>query len=133
MGELRWDTFPAGTKLSLIDVTRYLSIAHNGLENKHVEFREMLNSIKQNRKAFREKIKPIDDLIASKKKVVDQWIFELAADGTALLFISAVAGLAVVAGPAVALKAAGAVASATGAVDGFSMSRTFKIFYSSID
>lgn len=92
----------------------------------------MIKSIKQNRKAPQEKIKPLEDLIDSNKNVVDEWIFQLAADGAALLFISAAAGLAVVAGPAIALKAASAVASAAGGVDGFSISRTFQIFYSSM-
>ena len=132
-GKIRWDTFSAGTKLALIDVTRHLSVAHDGLETKHIEFREMLKSIKQNRTAFQEKIKPIDDLIASKKKVVDEWIFQIAADGAALLFISAAAGLAIAAAPAIAFKAASAVASAAGGVDGFSISRTFKTFYSSMN
>ena len=79
------------------------------------------------------KIKPIDNLIDSEKKVVDEWIFRLAANGAAWLFISAAAGPAVVAGPAIALKASSAVASAAGGVDGFSISRTFKTFYSSMN
>ncbi|KAL2041095.1 hypothetical protein N7G274_006039 [Stereocaulon virgatum] len=71
--------------------------------------------------------------LANKRKVVDEWTFRLAANGAALLFISAAAGLAVVAGPAIAFEAASAVASATGGVDGFPSSRTLTTLYSSIN
>ena len=130
---IEWKTFYKGTQQAIIDASRYVGTANDGLEKSYEELQSLFKKIKANRDVYETRMKPIDDLIAAKRKEVDDYIFQLGADAAAVLFVGAAAGLAVVSGPAVAFKAASAVYQAATKVDGFVTLNTFKTFYSKLN
>ncbi|UKZ81635.1 hypothetical protein TrVFT333_009407 [Trichoderma virens FT-333] len=133
-GEVDWEEFYMETNSAFLDAIKVAGKAHDVLESRHVEFQKMLKAIKQNRAAFEAKIKPIDEAIAAKVKKVDEFIFQRAADAATMLFIGVTAGLAIVAGPKVAFDAASnAYSAVSGNVEGYSVSNTFKTFYSEMN
>ncbi|XP_014558042.1 hypothetical protein COCVIDRAFT_14800 [Bipolaris victoriae FI3] len=72
------------------------------------------------------KSKPIDELLAAKRKELKDYIFRLAADTAAVMFVGAAAALTVGSGSAIAFKN-------TIRVDGLVLRNTFKTFYSKMD
>ncbi|CAN9199410.1 unnamed protein product [Alternaria alternata] len=130
---IRWVTFYTGTRQAIIDASRYVGTANDDLEKSYKEMKALFQRIKENRNAFESKIKPIDELIAAKRKEVTDYIFQLAADAAAVMFVGAAAALAVVSGPAVAFKAASTVIKGATKVDGVVLTNTFKTFYSKMN
>ncbi|KIW24487.1 uncharacterized protein PV07_10198 [Cladophialophora immunda] len=131
--DIEWMTFYKGTQQAIIDASRYVGTAKDGLEKSYKEFQSLSKLIKDNRDMFDAKIKPVDALMAVKQKEVDDYIFQLGADAAAVMFVGAAAGLAVVAGPTVAFKAASAALEAANKVDGFNTRNIFKTFYSKMN
>jgi hypothetical protein len=130
---IRWVTFYTGTRQAIIDASRYVGTANDDLEKSYKEVKALFQRIKENRNAFESKIKPIDELLAAKRKEVSDYIFQLAADAAAVMFVGAAAALAVVSGPAVAFKAASTVVKGATKVDGVVLTNTFKTFYSKMN
>jgi DNA-binding Lrp family transcriptional regulator len=92
---IRWVTFYTGTRQASIDASRYVGTANDDLEKSYREVETLF-----------QKIKPIGELLAAKRKELRDYIFQLGADAAAVMFVGAAAALAVVSGPAVAFKAA---------------------------
>lgn len=128
-----WVTFYTGTRQAIIDASRYVGTANDDLEKSYREVQTLFQKIKDNRNVFELKIKPIDELLAAKRKELSDYIFQLGADAAAVMFVGAAAALAVVSGPAVAFKAASTVLQGATKVDGVVLTNTFKTFYSKMN
>ncbi|EUC28714.1 hypothetical protein COCCADRAFT_30083 [Bipolaris zeicola 26-R-13] len=90
------------------------------------ELQALFQKIKHDRNACKLKSKPIDELLAAKRKELKDYIFRLAADTAAVMFVGAAAALTVGSGSAIAFKN-------TTRVDGLVLRNTFKTFYSKMD
>lgn len=108
-----WETFYTGTQQAIIDASRYIGTVKHDLETSYKEVQALFQKIKDNRNAFELKIRSIDELLAAKRKELNNYIFQLAAEAAAVMFVGAAEALAVVSGPAVAFKAASTVLKGT--------------------
>ena len=125
-------TLLTDTKSLLYDTVRYAETAYDTEWEQAAEFESMHDDISANIKAVDAVIESLDGEIAKKQKALKQYITRIAADGIAIMFVSAVAALALVAGPAVAFKA---VTGATGLAEkaDVPISQTFRTFYAPMD
>ncbi|EMD59406.1 hypothetical protein COCSADRAFT_185265 [Bipolaris sorokiniana ND90Pr] len=90
-----WETFYTGTQQAIIDASRYIGTVKHDLETSYKEVQALFQKIKDNRNAFELKIRSIDELLAAKRKGLNNYIFQLAAEAAAVMFVGAAEALAI--------------------------------------